>query len=63
MVKIDPPLEPSRSPPAQTPMSEGGERIPLMGILEVMEFQTVPMEGSWRCWPQDFPPWKGSVLT
>jgi hypothetical protein len=44
-------------------MSEGGERIPLMGILEVMEFQTVLMEGSWRCWPQDFPPWKGSVLT
>jgi hypothetical protein len=34
--------------PAQTPVSEGGERTPLTGILEVMETQTTPAEESWR---------------
>jgi hypothetical protein len=38
----------SEGPPAQTPVSEDGERTPLMGILAVVEIQTVPMEESWR---------------
>jgi hypothetical protein len=52
----------SEGPPAQTPTSEVCGRTRLRGILEVMEFQMVSAEGSWRCWQQDFPPWRGSVL-
>jgi hypothetical protein len=46
----------------QVPVNKGGEKTPLSGILEVMEFQTVPVKGSWLRWLQDFPPWRGSVL-
>jgi hypothetical protein len=48
-MKTDLSPEPSwRDHPAQTPVSEGGEKTPPMGILEVMETQTTSEKESWR---------------
>jgi hypothetical protein len=62
-VKIDPPLEHSRRAAfAQTPMSEGSERIPLTRILEVMEFQMVPAGGVLVSLAAGFPSAEGGVF-
>jgi hypothetical protein len=63
-MKTNPPLGPSqRDLPAQTLVSEGGKRTPLIGILAVVEIQTVPVEESWRRWTEDFPLQRERILT
>jgi hypothetical protein len=42
-------------PPAQTPVSKGGTKRYLMGILIVVETQMAQVEESWCHWVKYFP--------